>query len=307
METSFESILPRVSQLSALFDNMYEGVYFVDTDRKILFWSKGAERISGYSVGEVSGFHCFDNILIHTDNYGKNMCVSGCPLLGSMKDGKECESNAYMHHKNGSRVPVKMHIIPVKNEEGHVLGAFELFTENLPKGDLSERLMRLQKEALLDSLTELGNRRYFEANLYGRLKQQERNELPFAMLFLDIDKFKTVNDNFGHDVGDRVLVMIARTLQSNVRPFDLVSRLGGDEFTVLMDKIDPGHLFERAEKLRLLVEKSEIFAEGRTISVTVSVGATLSLPLDTAASIMKRADGLMYKAKNGGRNEVVVG
>ena len=300
-------MLTNISQLSALFDNMYEGVYFVDTNRKILFWSKGAERISGYSSGEVKGFHCFDNILMHTDNAGKNLCYDGCPLLGAMKDGKECEARVYMHHRNGSRVPIRVHVLPVKNEKGEVFGAFELFTESLPQSDMAERLLQLQKEALLDSLTELGNRRYFEANLFGRLKQQERYKIPFGMLFLDIDKFKSVNDTYGHPVGDRVLVMIARTLQNNVRPFDLVSRLGGEEFTVLMDKIEPGHLLERADKLRLLVEKSEIFADGKKINVTVSVGATLSVPHDTAASIMKRADSLMYEAKKGGRNKVVVG
>ena len=300
-------MLPKISQLSALFDNMYEGVYFVDTNRRILFWSKAAERISGYSAGEVKGSRCSDNILIHTDNAGKNLCSSGCPLLGSMQEGKEREARVYMHHKNGSRVPVRVHIIPVKNEKGTVFGAFELFTESVAQSDMNERLMQLQKEALLDSLTELGNRRYFEANLYGRLKQQERYKMPFGMLFLDIDRFKSVNDTYGHAAGDRVLVMISRTLRNNVRPFDLVSRFGGEEFTVLMDNIEPGHLMERADRLRLLAEKSEIFEGDQRIKVTVSVGATLSLPRDTAASILKRADRLMYEAKKNGRNRVVVG
>ncbi len=307
METNFEAMLPNISQLSALFNSMYEGVYFVDTNRKILFWSQGAERISGYSSGEVKGFHCFDNILIHTDNAGNNLCSSGCPLLFSMKNGKECQASAYMHHRNGSRVPIKIHVVPVKDEKGNIFGAFELFSENLPQSDMAERLMQLQKDALLDSLTELGNRRYFEASLYGRLKQQERYKMPFGMLFLDIDNFKLVNDNYGHDIGDRILIMLARTLQNNVRPFDMVSRLGGEEFTVLMDKIEPEHLLERADKLRLLVEKSEIFEQGKRISVTVSVGATLSVPQDTAASIVKRADSLMYEAKKNGRNKVFVG
>ncbi len=300
-------MLPNISQLSALFDNMFEGVYFVDTDRKILFWSKGAERISGFTPGEVLGSHCFDNILIHNDNSGKNLCFDGCPLLASMKENKECEARVYMHHKNGSRVPVNVHTIPVKNEKGEIFGGFELFTESLPLSDMADRLMQLQKEALLDSLTELGNRRYFDATLYGRLKQQERYKTAFGMLFLDIDKFKAVNDTYGHATGDRVLVMIARTLQNNVRPFDMVSRIGGEEFTVIMDKIEPGHLQERADKLRLLVEKSEIYADGQRITVTVSIGATLSLPPDTAASILKRADSLMYEAKKNGRNRVVVG
>ena len=290
-----------------LFDHMYEGVYFVDSERKILYWSKGAERISGFSQSEVEGFHCYDNILIHVNEEGVNLCSAGCPLSNSIKTKQECNAEAYLHHKQGHRVPVKMHILPMKDKKGEVFGAFEIFAENMSNSAMAERMKELEREALLDPLTELGNRRYFETNLYGKIKQLSRYDSSFGLLFIDIDDFKSINDDYGHDLGDRILIMIGKTLAGNLRPFDIVTRWGGEEFAIIIDKIDVEQLKERSEKLRMLVEKSAIFVEKKEVRVTISVGATLSRPKDTIVSIVKRSDALMYESKKAGKNKVTIG
>lgn len=125
---------------------------------------------------------------------------------------------------------------------------------------------------------------------------------------MDIDHFKNVNDNFGHNNGDTVLKVIAKTLIKNVRSFDTVGRWGGEEFLGLIENINKDELLKIAEKLRALVDASSIRPEGfkNNINPTISIGATISKPEDSPETIIKRADELMYKSKQAGRNKVTI-
>ena len=124
----------------------------------------------------------------------------------------------------------------------------------------------------------------------------------------DIDRFKTVNDRYGHATGDQVLAMVARTLQSNLRSWDAVGRWGGEEFLVLCRNVDAPTLREVAERLRLLVESSHCRGEdGGDVQVTVSAGGTMTGFEDTPELLVARADALMYRSKQDGRNRISFG
>lgn len=123
------------------------------------------------------------------------------------------------------------------------------------------------------------------------------------MLVFDIDHFKCINDDFGHEAGDQVLVQLARIVRANTRGEDRLSRLGGEEFGLLLPVADAAAAWATAEKLRLAVER-ELRCHGRP--VTISVGAAVHRPDETAAEWMARADAAMYEAKRGGRNRTVV-
>ena len=114
----------------AILDNLYDGVYFVDRDRKITYWNKGAERITGYPAAEVVGSRCFDNILMHVDGHGTLLCKELCPLAATMLDGVERTADVYLQHKDGHRVSVNVRITPLRNEGGAVTGGVEVFTDN---------------------------------------------------------------------------------------------------------------------------------------------------------------------------------
>ena len=165
----------------------------------------------------------------------------------------------------------------------------------------------MRKLALLDHLTQVGNRRFGQMKLQACISQFARYNWPFGILFCDIDNFKKVNDDFGHNFGDRILKMAARTLASNVRLFDYVIRWGGDEFVVIVINTKPEHLQKIAEKLSVLVENSSIIHDTGKINVTVSIGATCCRNDDNPDSIIHRADNLMYKSKQGGKNCVCFG
>ena len=288
-----------------LLENLHDGVYFVDPERRITYWNRGAERISGYAAREVTGTHCFDEILVHVDDAGTRLCEHGCPLTATLADGESRQVDVYLHHKEGHRVPVRVRVAPIRDESGRISGAVEVFSENSATVAALQRIRELQAMAYVDQLTGLANRVFTEITLRARLEETERYGWPFGVLFADIDGFKAVNDRYGHAIGDRVLAMVARDFAGNLRAFDLVGRWGGDEFIVLVVNVDEPSLHALGERFRTLVANSAVPSPAGEIRVTISVGGTLARRGDDAASLVASADALMYEAKRSGGDAVV--
>jgi diguanylate cyclase (GGDEF)-like protein len=192
----------------------------------------------------------------------------------------------------------------LRNDRGETVGAIETFADNGPKVAATERVKQLESLAYLDPLTCLPNRRFADIALSARFNELRRYGWPFGVVFFDIDHFKQVNDIYGHEVGDRVLTMVAGTLGRNVRSFDLVSRWGGEEFLVLVGHVDKEQLSTVAEKLRSLVALSGFALGQEKVMVTVSGGATMAQITDEPESLVERADRLMYLSKSAGRNRI---
>jgi len=289
-----------------LLENIYDGLYCVDTDRRITYWNKAAEKITGYSAKEVVGSHCSDNILVHVDGKGNNLCRNMCPLEKTIKSGTPGEAEVFLHHKNGHRVPVWVRMTPLLDANGRVVGGVELFTDLSPQEAMRLKIEELEKLAFLDYLTKIANRHYLESELEGRLAEMKRYNLSFGILLIDIDHFKRVNDTHGHDVGDTVLKRVAQTLFHIARPFDLFGRWGGEEFVGIIRNVDRATLASIGERARVLVEKTITEIQEGILVVTVSIGAALASPDDTVHTLIKRADKLLYESKSKGRNRLTV-
>lgn len=289
-----------------MLQNIYEGIYFVDRERRITFWNKGAERISGFSAGEVLGKHCYDNLLNHVDDKGKQLCFNGCPLHKSIGDGKSREAAVYLHHKEGHRVPVSVRTVPME-ENGEVVGAVEVFVDNTERFEIIMELENFREIAMVDQLTGLPNRRYLDTYLESKMGEYKSLGIEFGVAFFDIDHFKRFNDTYGHDVGDQVLNMVSKTYSSALRKSDIAGRWGGEEFIAVFAGIDEKGLLEVSEKIRMLVESSTLRSHEENLKVTISIGATMVKEGDAIDDIVKRADKLMYKSKEEGRNRVSVG
>lgn len=285
-----------------LLDNLYDGVYFMDRERKIRYWNKGAERIVGYSVGEVEGGACRDNLLRHVDAEGNNLCENGCPAVKTIETGMPAEANVFVHHKDGHRIPVNVRISPLRDESGSIIGAVEIFRDSSEQHATLSLIEELQEKVFQDALTALPNRRYLEKYLSSKLDEMSRYGWVFGLIFLDIDHFKVINDTHGHDVGDEALQMISRTLINSSRSFDTVGRWGGEEFVVVVTNVNREKLRRVAERYRRMVESSFLATAGTILSMTISLGATLAREDDTMDSLVKRADELMYQSKQAGRN-----
>lgn len=286
-----------------VINNINDGVYFVDLDRKIQFWNNAAERITGYSAEEIVGRMCQDNILSHIDEDGTPLCQVGCPLFASNIDGKQRKGRVYVRHKDGYRIPLQVNIFPIRDEE-KVVGSIEVFTQDTPTKYKDELVEKLSGNAMHDPLTRLPNRRYLESFLNYKLAEYKRFRKLFAVMFSDIDHFRDFNNTYGHEAGDQVLKNIARSMRESVEKDDLGGRWGGEEFVTILTLNSEYEAPIKAERFRQLVSNTEITLEGEKLHVTVSVGVTVVRDEDSVRSIVERADHLMYQSKEGGRNRV---
>jgi diguanylate cyclase (GGDEF)-like protein/PAS domain S-box-containing protein len=288
-----------------ILDSLADGVYFVDTDRRITYWNRGAENISGYSAREVVGRCCRENLLVHTDNEGCQLCLHGCPLLGMFNDGINRQAEVFLKHRNGHRVPVSVRVAPILDSEGHVIGGVEVFSENSSKLAALEKAAAMEQLALIDALTSTGNRRCTERALREACDRFQRDGETCALLFLDIDHFKAVNDTYGHDAGDAVLKVVSRTLTTNLRSFDFLGRWGGEEFIIILTKADAAGTELVAARCCALVKSCAVEWAGLTIRPTISIGVALIEPGDCEASLVARADAKLYQAKQAGRDQFI--
>jgi diguanylate cyclase (GGDEF)-like protein/PAS domain S-box-containing protein len=286
--------------------NLYEGVYIVDKNRKIVFWNSGSEQITGYKASEVVNKHCYQNILKHVDKSGTKLCLEGCPLLDTLKTGKTNENQVFLEHKLGYRVPVSVKTFPLYDDNQKIVAAVEVFTDIKFKESQYKENIKLKKAIQRDELTNLYNRRYLNFYLNQVLEEAKEFDKGFGILFIDIDYFKNVNDTYGHNVGDGVLKVISNTLKSNLRPGDIVGRWGGEEFISVIKTNDFQTLQMVAERLRQLCEHSVFKVKKNSISVTVSIGGSLYQKDETIKALIKRADDNMYHSKDTGRNKVTI-
>ena len=286
-------------------DSATEGVCFADKSGLIIYWSKSAERLSGYAAKEILGKHCAHEILLHLDENGETLLPASL-MMATLATGKVQNEEIYIHHKYGHRISVTTRTSPVLDENGDLLGVVEVFMSNTKSLHLLKELEVMRKEVLKDELTGIGNRRCAEVIMNDLAASLAKYDVPFGVLFADIDHFKTVNDTWGHQVGDKVLFMVAQTLVNGLRGFDLACRWGGEEFLVLVPNVQKESLLGLGNRLRVLIENSWLEHKGQRIWVTVSFGGAVSRKGETAAEVVNRADKQAYRSKQEGRNCVRV-
>jgi len=299
-------MFPQEDFYKTLLDNLHDGVYFVDTERVITYWNKASERITGFTSAEVVGKACRDNLLNHCTENGQELCKNHCPLTATLRNGQPQEAEVYLHHADGHRVPVQVRVAPITNQNGKIVGAVETFSNNFELFKARHKIRNLEQTVTMDALTQIANRRYGEVRLKTALLEFQETGQAFGVLFIDIDNFKRVNDTYGHEAGDDLLRVVARTLRANLRQTDTVTRWGGDEFLIVVEASHLAGLKDVSEKLRNLVASSHLFEDGQDLGVTISVGATLAQPGDTPEILVARADRLMYQSKTAQKNCVTV-
>jgi diguanylate cyclase (GGDEF)-like protein len=171
---------------------------------------------------------------------------------------------------------------------------------------LAEKLEQSQAQALVDPLTNVLNRSAYNLKMGQLIHEFKRYKEKWALLVLDIDHFKKFNDDYGHLLGDAVLKSVAGTVSDTIRVSDQIFRYGGEEFVVILHRIDTDVALQLAEKICRQVEKDYFVDGDKKLKVTISIGCTIITKDDTEASLFERSDKAMYRAKNNGRNQVVM-
>jgi diguanylate cyclase (GGDEF)-like protein len=171
---------------------------------------------------------------------------------------------------------------------------------------LAQQLGLMRQLADRDALTQLANRRAFDLHLQAEWARWQRYQRPFALLLFDIDHFKRVNDQYGHDAGDEVLREVASALRGLLRGSDFAARYGGEEFAVILSEAAGGAAAEIAQRVRVHIAELQINARGQHIPVTISGGVVTAGEVLTAEDLVRTADQLLYRAKQSGRNRIEV-
>ena len=281
-----------------ILDSLHDGIYFVNRRREVQYWNKAAEQLSGYTAEEMIGRRCADNTLNHVDENGRNLCRRGCPLAGCMRDGQSRDVNVFMHHKDGHRVPVNIRSLPIRDETGKIIGSVEIFSDIA----VTSEVEALRQATVTDPLTGIGNRRQADISLSNLGNAWLETNVPFGVLYVDIDNFKNINDKWGHDVGDRVIKTVASTMSATVRPTDIACRWGGDEFVIFLPNATSEGLEAVGNRLVHLVRESWIDIDGEQVTFTASLGGAISCPGDCGGDVIARADAQLYYSKEAGRN-----
>ena len=227
------------------------------------------------------------------------------PVMRCLKDGRviTLEENSILISKSSDEVPIQDSAAPIRDRIGNVIGSVMVFH------DVSKetRLFRqLSYQASHDALTDLINRREFENRLTIALDRIRGNpDDTHALLYLDLDQFKVVNDTFGHSAGDALLRQLSELVQTNIRSTDLLARLGGDEFAILLERCSEERALEIAEKIRCAVEGYRFEWQDSFTTIRCSIGVVLVTSENAdVAELMSSADVACYSAKDMGRNQI---
>ena len=289
------------SRLEGILSSVGDGVYGVDENGGITFINPAARRILGFGNRAPLVGQSAHGLFHHTQENGKPNAPTYCVLQQAYRAGTQMEKweTIFWHH-GGKPVPVECTVFPLRiagRLEGSVVGF----------RDISERKQmeyELRWQAHHDPLTKLINRRYFEKQLEAEVSRLKRSTECSALLYLDLDRFKYINDTAGHAAGDQLLVAISQQLQSRLRESDILARLGGDEFAVIQRNIDVNNPCQGAEAFRELLEKYDFHYEGKHYKINGSIGVAL-VDQNTLSpgDALANADIACHIAKGKGRNQ----
>jgi len=290
----------KYSQQAQILEQIHDAVMSLDMNGFIQSWNKGAEILFGHRADEMVGRHF--TILFPDNIYDKY--VKG---MAKLKEKGEYKEEVLLQKKSGESLYVVFSFSPLKDENDEIVGAVS-YAQDITEQKKTEEVLQEQKNILRyqahhDALTRLPNRVLFFDRLEQSIRKTERSEKDFALFFIDLDKFKHINDSLGHSIGDRVLKVVAKRIEETIRKEDSLARLSGDEFTVIMEDLVHAEDASLLAKKILSVLQKPIFIDEYTLYISGSIGISL-YPQDAmdAESLLKYADTAMYKAKENGRN-----
>lgn len=283
------------TRLSAILETTTDFVGTADRDGHLLYINKAGRNMLGIAEDEdISDLKISD---IHP--VMANVLIQEEAISFATKNGVWSGETALLN-RDGREISVSQVIIAHKNTDGNVE-----YLSTIAR-DISER-KRFESQIIYladrDSLTELFNRRFFQAELERWLVQSRRHGIYGAILFLDLDNFKRVNDSLGHHVGDKLLKFIGSFLRKRLRNTDTLARVGGDEFAIILPYVTASQAEITAKQLMEMIECHDFTEEGHPVSITFSIGiAMFPAHGDTVEELLTNADLAMYRAKEKGRN-----
>jgi len=278
-----------------------DGVITTDRDGLITYLNPVAEHLTGWSSHAAQGFHIEKIFKIYHE---LNMEVAENPALKSMENQKitGLPNHTVLINRAGEKISIEDSGAPIVNKSGEIIGAVLVFHDATEARQLRKRLTW---QAQHDALTQLPNRQAFEAKLDELIsKNINVPQNQHGLIYIDLDQFKIVNDTVGHAAGDELLKQISTILQQQVRDSDLLARIGGDEFAIVLENCSTANAEQIAEKVRQAVQNHRFTWNDRVFDIGTSIGIAQMKGLINKANVMSQADVACYIAKEQGRNRV---
>lgn len=288
-----------------LLDSMQDGVVFVDLSARIVVWNRGAAQLTGMSMEGVHHKQWQPQIIDLRDPEGNTIKTPQCPLLECLRSGSETLHRLTLTNTvSGARTAIQAHVMPVRDHKGISHGGILILHDLSSEQTLEERVHNLHARATKDALTGVANRAELDRRHAELVSAHMRSGEPLSLVITDIDRFKSINDTYGHQAGDQALIAFAELIDEHSRDEDIVARYGGEEFVLLCPQCDDDSAERRAEEIRRNLACTSQPALDHA-AMTASFGVTELKPGDTPETMLQRADRALYLAKNQGRNRVV--
>jgi len=217
-----------------ILDGLRIGVIVLDLQKKIVFWSDGAEQITGYARIDVLGHSCVENILLHCNQTSCEMCVERCPIASALGNAKPVEAMSFIHHKSGHRIPVRTWAIPLRDKSGSIIGIIQTFEPEFATAGPDPNDRSMKEHGWLDEITGLPNQAMMQSHLRETLGTFTEVRLPFGIVCLEVHNLGRFRSRYGQGATRSILEALARTLRNTVWPTDFVGVWGDGQFLSIL-------------------------------------------------------------------------
>ncbi len=296
-----QAIFDEKERAQVTLQSIGDGVITTDREGRIEYLNPVAEQLSGWSGAEARGATIMEVLRLRDESTNAEL---ENPLLRCLRDDKVVNfgEHSVLRNRLGQEIAIQDSAAPIRDRAGRTVGAVVVFRDVTKERRLKHAL---SFQASHDALTGLINRREFDNRLTSALHSAREGAVTHALLYVDLDQFKVVNDTCGHIAGDRLLRDVTSILQQQVRTADVIARLGGDEFGILAQHCSLEQAARIAEQIREAVHEYRFFWEQNSASIGASIGVVaITHESDSVASLMSAADIACYAAKDAGRNRV---
>jgi len=300
------SIFQDPEVFSTVLDSLPIGVYLVDRDLKVIFWNRGAEKISGYRSQDVMGRTYREKLLVQYDENQSGPVGRSCQLTDAMRDGTAKDADAYLLHKEGHRIPVRVSAVPLRSSEGKIVGAAESFEELRFPVVRGHRQLPQDQPFGLDPTTGLPDAASTSARLAEALTELADHHVPFCVLCMHVDGLEKFEAAHGKGPTAAAQRVVAHTLAHALRPDDFLGCWTDNQYVAVLRYCEKTGIQRVGDRARNMVHSSEVDWWGDEFSFTVSVGGTAAMSTDAPNQLLERARAALQHSTDDGGNSVTL-
>jgi diguanylate cyclase (GGDEF)-like protein/PAS domain S-box-containing protein len=272
-----------------ILNGLQIGVSVLDLQKKIVFWSDGAEQITGYARFEVLGHTCSDNILQHCNQLSCEMCDEKCPITAALHESRAIEAAGFVHHKSGHRTPVHTWSIPLRAKNGSIIGVIQTFDGQFGAVESDPKEHNLKQRGWLDEVTGLPNPAIMHSHLRETLGTFTEMHIPFCIILLDFPELDQFRARYGQGASRAMVQVLARTMRNTIWATDFVGRWNESQFLIILMGCDEDALHAVSRRMLRMMAGATIMWWGEELSLRPTLGRAAAQNGDNLETLLQRS------------------